>query len=286
MGFIDFLKMITAVVALSIFIYAVFIEPYKLDIRKIDIHIPELPELFDGLTICHLTDLHIAYYGKMEAGLHEALMNIDADLCVITGDIVRKSAGVQALPSIFEGFNPSLGIYAVLGNGERKLRISKSEMQADLAQWGIQLLCNNHNTIFREGKNLHIIGVDDPYSEVDDLDAAMSGVSRDEFKILLAHSPDILMKIVDHPVNLILAGHTHGGQIRLPFIGPLWLHCRYPLGFSDGYFGPDALISMSGPANPGLHMYISRGLGGSGIRARLLCPPEIALITLRRKFQS
>jgi hypothetical protein len=128
--------------------------------------------------------------------------------------------------------------------------------------------------------------VDDAFSGCDDLESAMSGIPEGLPTILLTHSPDILMRLAGRAPDLILAGHTHGGQIRFPFIGALWLHSRYRLRISQGYFGADMLSRLSGGNVGAVQMYVSRGLGGSGIRSRLLCPPEIALITLHRKFKN
>lgn len=279
--------LLAAVVAagLGMLIYAFLVEPCRLQVTKVDIHIRELPENLEGFTICHLSDTHTGGYGRAERVLERMLGAIRADICVITGDLLRTRAGVGTLQRMLTSWKSRLGTFAVLGNGDYKLRIPVPELDAQFAESGIRLLLNDHVDFSSDGVDMCVIGVSDPYLGLDDLGTAMAGVPKGGFKLLLAHSPDILMKIGDEPVDLILAGHTHGGQVRVPFMGALWLHCRYHLGISDGCFGPEALSRLLGRDVHGTQMYVSRGIGGSGIRARFMCPPELVLVTLRREFR-
>jgi predicted MPP superfamily phosphohydrolase len=264
-------------------VYAFFIEPYRFQVSRVDIRFRDLPQSLDGLRICHLSDTHTSKYGRLEARLEKLLAGIEADLCVISGDLVRRRGGVAALARVLSAMNPRLGIFAVLGNGDCRVHLPMADLASMIEETGIRMLANTRLTLDVGASALHVIGVDDPYLRRDDLTAATSGLCGNGFKLLLAHGPDVLAKLRDGDADLVLAGHTHGGQIRFPVIGPLWLHCRHHFGISDGYFGPDALSGRVGASMDGIHLYVSRGLGTSGIPARFLCPPEIALVSLRRE---
>ena len=280
MNAVNILQIVGVLVFLVLGIYALAIEPHRIQVSRIDIRIPNLPEPFRGLKICHLSDMHTTRFGRLEKAAEEILARNEADLCVITGDLLGSRAGVGALCRLLSSMKAPLGVFAVPGNGDYKAGMSPKELAAELKRSGAHLLLNERIAIPLDGQSLHVIGVDDPFFGFDDLSAAMSGLGDGGFKLLLAHSPDILMKLDGRAPDLILAGHTHGGQIRLPLIGPLWLHSRYKLRISDGYFEPEQLSRLTGRDIHGVRMYVSRGLGCSGIRARFACPPEIVLITL------
>jgi len=276
---------VAALLVVGLAVYAFWIEPCRIRLSRVELAIPNLPDSLDGLTICHLSDTHTSRYGRLEKITREILAGIDADLCVITGDLLRRRDGMHTLRRALSALKPRLGVFAVPGNGDYKLRVRMSELAAELTGHGINVLLNSRVTLSSNGSNLHIIGVDDPFLRLDDLTSAMSGIAEEGFRLLLAHSPDVLMSIGDRRVDLILAGHTHGGQVRLPFVGALWLHSRYRLPISDGYYDPETLSRVSSRDVSGACMYVSRGLSWSAIPIRFMCPPEIVLITLRRKFE-
>ncbi len=263
-------------------IYAYFIEPFLVSTTRIDIPFSDLPESLDGLTICHLSDIHSVKSGQFEAFLGKVLSRLEVDIYAITGDIITSRQGLNAIPVVFKGLKPRLGAFAVPGNGDYRSGIPMSLVGDELRKVGIRLLRNDSITIFEGNGALHVIGVDDPHRERDDLGQAQSLVTRDGFRLLLAHSPDILVKVGEETAHLILAGHTHGGQIRIPFLGALWLHCHHKLGIAMGHFGPDRLSEILKRKMASTHLYVSRGLGGSSVRARFMCRPEIVIITLRR----
>jgi uncharacterized protein len=263
-------------------VYAYFIEPFLLRTTRMELSFPNLPESLDGFTICQLSDIHSVKAGQFEAVLGKALSRIEADLCVVTGDIVSSRRGLEALPVVFRGLKPRLGTLAVPGNGDYRFGVPITEIADGLREVGVRLLRNESVTLAQDGGALHIMGVDDPHRRLDDLDQAESLVAVGGFRLLLAHSPDILVRVREDTAHLILAGHTHGGQIRVPFLGALWLHCHEPLGIAMGYFGPERLSAILRRPMPDTRLYVSRGLGGSSVRARFMCRPEIVLITLRR----
>lgn len=271
----------TMIVLLSgLLVYATFIEPLMLRLRRMEICIPNLPPSLDGFTICHLSDLHAVRFGRLETKLERILAKMDADLCVITGDIGYVPVAIEVLRRLFASFHPKLGTFAVAGNGDYKVGVP-SEIARECAEFGIRFLFNESELPSQGGRSLYVMGVDDPHRGLHDLASAQSGVTGDGFKLLLAHSPDVLVDVANDSADLILVGHTHGGQVRLPFLGAFWLHCRHNLGISRGYYPPDVLSTKLGRDLSRVHLYVTTGIGGSWIKTRFLCPPEVALITLR-----
>jgi hypothetical protein len=279
------IEFILAIVAAILIAYAFLIEPYRIRVTRLQIEIPNLPGALNGFTICHLSDLHTIKYGYIERRLNALLRGLKVDLGVITGDLADGYGKPECVADALRGFTPKLGIYAVSGNGEWGLRIPFAKLRKDLSDSGIVFLCNEHVSPFGEDGILHIIGVDDPFSQRDDPKCALQGVGDQGIRIMLAHSPDIFQHL-DDVVDLVLVGHTHGGQIRMPLIGPLWLHCRYHLGIANGYQTPEELSRRTGRSISRMRGYVSRGLGNSGIHARFLCPPEVAILTLHEKVSS
>ncbi|HEY3298381.1 MAG TPA: metallophosphoesterase [Armatimonadota bacterium] len=285
MSFLYLLVGALCALIVALLVYAFRVEPYDLRLREIDIPISNLPEPLDGFTIFHVSDIHTSSIGKLEQRLMDILSSVHADLGVITGDLVRKRKKPEAVKEVLSHFKARLGVYAVTGNSDYRLKVPLHNLVSAMDEIGIRFLMNSNVTCDVNGVKLQIIGVEDPFKARDDMNAAMAGLSDDGFRLLLAHSPDILLKLEGRRVDLILAGHTHGGQIRFPGIGALWLHCRHHLGISDGLYTPDELCRKLRRTDIGSSLYVSRGLGSSNIRARFLCPPEVTKITLRRKFE-
>jgi hypothetical protein len=279
------LAIATSIISL-IAAYAIFIEPERLELRTVEIGVDGLPEALDGLTICHLSDLHVHKFGRLEERLLQMLEGLKCDICLVTGDLISsRKIGVHTFNRLINGFSHRLGTYAVPGNGEHKIYrhgINISELSELLKDSGTRLLVNESFQLQLAGCAINIVGVDDPFTVHDDLERAISGVSEHAFNILLAHSPDILVQPGTDMMDLALCGHTHGGQFRLPLIGAVWTHCRHNLGISDGYYDPATVSRKVGRPMPRVHLYVSRGIGGSGIRARFLCPPEVVLISLKK----
>ncbi|HUV04784.1 MAG TPA: metallophosphoesterase [Armatimonadota bacterium] len=282
----DILAPMAVVAALGLIVYAFLVEPYWIRLSEVDIRIEGLPESLDGFKICHLSDTHTSRYGRLERKLSKLLSGIEADLCVITGDLLNAKAGREALRRVLSLFNPRFGFFAVLGNGDYKPQILLPECVGELEQLGIQLLQNSSATLLPNGLEMSIIGVEDPFLGLDDIARAMSGAAEGGFKLLLAHSPDVVVEAAGQPLDLILAGHTHGGQVRIPAIGAFWLHCRYRLGISGGCYGPEVLSRALKRDVGRLQMYVNRGVASGTLSPRFMCPPEVALITLHRRFRA
>lgn len=281
MTWIDLVWTVLGALALGLIVYAWAVEPYRIRISTLDIGIPHLSDSLDGFTICHLSDLHIGRFGRLERKLARMLSTVDADLCLITGDLLSAPGGVEPLAQVLAGLRPKHGIFAVLGNSEHDPWMPGASVADDLAKHGIRVLINECTYLSLDGTGLSIAGVDDPFLGLDDPGRALAGCRSGSVRILLAHSPDVLANLGAHAPDVILAGHTHGGQICIPFLGALWTHCRYDLKISAGYYGPHRLSRIAGGHLAHTQMYISSGLGGSGVRARFLCRPEVAILRLK-----
>jgi predicted MPP superfamily phosphohydrolase len=169
------------------------------------------------------------------------------------------------------------GVWAVLGNWDHWMD-KPQELVQKLRQAGIGVLVNQHAKIDVDGTPLYLVGVDDPFTGKDRLDKALAGVPLGDQRalvILLAHSPDIFESAQQKALPLALVGHTHGGQVRLPLIGPIFTITSTMRKYSVGLFEED-----------GSQMYVNRGIGWSQTSLRLLCSPELTIITLQKPAPS
>lgn len=280
----DILRAAAGLAGLAVIAYAWGIEPYRIQVTQREIEIPDLPDSLDGLTICHLSDLHVGDYRRVERALARKLAGREADLCLISGDLLCSPRGIKHVGRMLSKLKTSFGAYAVYGNAEHDPWTPGVPIAEGLEAQGIRILVNEAVRLTIGGRDVLIAGVDDPYLGHDKPDEALAGGRDAALRILLAHSPDVIRDLGSEIPHLILSGHTHGGQICFPFIGPLWLHCRHPnLGIRDGYYGPEELARSAGRDLGNVRMYVCRGLGGSGIRARFLCRPEVTFLTLRKE---
>ncbi len=233
--------------------YAFFVEPFWLEVTRHKVLTPVKP-----LKIAHLTDLHLSKIGKREKSVLSTLHGESPDLIVITGDLFSDSGNVEPVHEFLDQLEAPLGVWMVDGNWDHWTSPEKG--LRSLARSGAALL-RNQNKRVRE--DLWIVGLDDAFAGKPEIEPAFSGIPPNASCIGLFHSPEFFPKIAGR-CFLNLAGHTHGGQIRLPGFVPFWL----PPGsgeFVSGWYG--AAESK---------LYVSRGIGTSILRARLFSRPEIA----------
>ena len=226
--------------------------------------VPHLPLVFEGFRVLHITDPHLDLADDVPHVLSEAVRNLDYDLCVLTGDYRFRTHGpCQAAVDGLRCLRLHLRgeVLAVLGNHDSLRMVPAME---DL---GIQVLLNEHRLLERQGAQLHVAGVDDPhYFRTDNLEKAAAGIPAGATSILLAHSPEIFRQAAHSGFDLMLSGHTHGGQICLPGGMPITCNANCPRAFCAG---PWRYRSLQG--------YTSRGSGVSILDARFNCPAEITL---------
>lgn len=267
--------------------WAVGIEPYLIETVHVELFAPRLPEAFDGYTIYQVSDLHTRQHGRRERLVERLLRSLPpADLVAVTGDLIHTPAGIEPFLELARSFQSRDGAFAVFGNSEHKNGVRPYAFSQTLDQHGITPLLNRHVTLTRGDAQIALVGVDDPVTDRDQMAAALRGIPDDRFTLLLMHSPDAIAEAVVRGVDVVLSGHTHGGQVRLPFFGAPYTHSLLGRRMSDGYYSRKRLRRAIGLRPGKTQLYVTRGLGVSGLALRFLTRPEFTILTLRRGLPS
>lgn len=241
----------------------------NVQIRRHDMVMPALPVAFDGFTILQISDPHVDMNQGAMRRLIELLPELHYDLCVLTGDYRGKTFGPY--DATIEGMARMRAhlagpVYGVLGNHDT------IRMVPALEAMGIRMLLNETEPLVRGAQRIHLAGIDDAhYYRVDNIEKAALQIPDDEFSILLSHTPEVYRQAAHADFDLLLSGHTHGGQICLPGAIPITLDATLPRRMGSG---PWRYRRMVG--------YTSVGVGSCLVAVRLNCPPEITLHRLRR----
>jgi hypothetical protein len=240
----------------------------NIQLRHNTLSIPRLPAAFEGYTILQLSDLHLDMNEDFPPALRERLQGLEYDLCVMTGDYRflthgpwdKAVAGLQTIrPAIHSP------IYAVLGNHD-SLRMAPAIEALD-----IRLLLNESVSLNKGTDTIYLAGIDDPhYFRTDNLDRASADIPAEAISLLLAHSPEIYRQATHAGFDVLLCGHTHGGQIRLPGGLALTYNANCPRRICAGAW-----------QHHHLQGYTSVGTGSSIVDLRYNCPPEITLHQLQ-----
>jgi predicted MPP superfamily phosphohydrolase len=236
----------------------------NIKIRNNDILSADLPAAFEGFTILHLSDFHADLSDGAMRRLIELLPTISYDVCVLTGDYRAKTFGpyqaaIDGLARVRQHLDGP--VYGVLGNHDT------IRMVPQLEEIGIRMLLNESEVIERDGEHIHLVGIDDAhYYRMDNIEKAASHVPTAEFSILLSHTPEIYRQAAHAGFNLLLSGHTHGGQICLPGGIPVILDSVLPRRMGSGAWTYHEMVG-----------YTSVGVGSCILPVRLNCPPEVTL---------
>jgi len=234
-----------------------------------EVRVKELPPLFDGFTILHISDMHVDMNEGAMSRLIELVGGLQYDLCALTGDYRAKTFGPfdATLNGLARVRAHLIGpVYGVLGNHDT------IQMIPGLEAMGIRMLLNESEAIVRGNQQIHLAGIDDAhYYRVDNIEKTASKIPDGEFSILLSHTPEIFRQAAYADFNLLLSGHTHGGQICLPGSIPITLDSILPRRLGAGAWRFHDMIG-----------YTSVGAGSCIVAVRLNCPPEITLHHLRR----
>jgi uncharacterized protein len=247
---------------------AFVIEPNWLDVTTHDVRVPELPRSLEGFAIAQVTDAHLQSIGRVEAAIVQALRSFDIQLLAMTGDIIDSAESLPVLRAFCnEVRTPGMRVIATLGNWEHWGRVPDSDLLAAYSNAGAKLLVNETLTL---SDGLQVIATDD--STGGDPHLGVLAKATGDTTLFLTHSPELLDRIPagDRSFALSLAGHTHGGQVRLgasavPFV---------PGG--SGRFVAGWYDCAAGQA------YVSRGTGTSIAPVRFTCRPELPIFRLRR----
>ena len=252
-----------------------------LELNTYTISSSKLPQSFDGYRIAHVSDLHNAEMGKENGKLLTMLRDADPDMIAITGDLIdsRNTDIEVALQFVREAVKIA-PCYYVTGNHEARVN-EYGELKAGMEAAGVTVLEDVKTKISMEGETITLIGVNDPSYQTDylfgDSETVMNTKleelhsEKDGFTILLSHRPELFDTYADQGMDLVLSGHAHGGQFRLPFIGGL-------VAPNQGLFPEyDAGIYTEDNTN----MLVSRGVGNSILPFRINNRPEVILIELQ-----
>jgi uncharacterized protein len=243
----------------------------KVELRRNTVRLLNLPSAFDGFTILHLSDLHADISGPAMRRTGELVLDLDYDLCVLTGDYRGRTygdcmpclEGVARLRQELRG-----GIYAVLGNHD------SIAMVPELEALGIRMLLNECVAIDRGRASIYLAGVDDAhFYRADNIEKAAAEIPQGYVSVLLSHTPEIYRQAVHAGFALMLSGHTHGGQICLPGGIPIPLEANLPRAFGAGAW-----------RHAGMAGYTSVGIGSSVVPVRFNNRPEITLHQLVHGF--
>ncbi|KUO60449.1 MAG: metallophosphoesterase [Gracilibacter sp. BRH_c7a] len=244
-----------------------YFDLHSIAIKQYTVTINNLPKDFEGFTILHLTDLHAKEYGYDQNRLLGLINSQKFDMVALTGDFIDKNnINGEPLLSLVRGLI-SKPIFFVPGNHEWSTEFG---IRASLDNYGVRVLENKKYKYSKGNSHIWITGVDDPYLRRDKLDEALYGISDSQPKVLLAHAPNIFPSAAKQDVGLVLVGHTHGGQVRLPIVGAI-------VAPGQGLFPKyDYGLFTSGSTK----MIINGGLGESVLPIRFYNRPEIVLVKL------
>lgn len=240
----------------------------RVQLRRNTVGLRRLPAPFDGFTILHLSDLHADANPAAMRAVLQLLPGLRYDACVLTGDLRGRTFGpfdatLEEMARLREQLRGP--VFGVLGNHDT------IRMVPALEELGIRMLLNECTTIARGGQRVHLAGIDDAhYYRTHNIEKAAGQIPPDECSVLLSHSPEVHRQAAHAGFDLMLSGHTHGGQICLPGAIPIHLNSRVARRIGSGAW-----------TSYGMAGYTSAGVGSSIVIARFNCPPEITLHELR-----
>lgn len=242
----------------------------RVEVCELTLTPARLPAGLDGLRITHLSDPHHDGEPRSEAMMavvRDEVACAAPDLIAVTGDIVPDADRLEEAAAALGALRGECAVYAVLGNHD--FWVDASQVQEALEQQGVRVLRNEGAQIVRDDDCLWLAGVDDYWSGLADLDAALRGRATEDFCVLLAHNPDAVMEASRRGVHLQLSGHTHGGQVAFPLVGPLVVPSDHGRRFVEGLHKVDGTL-----------LHVSRGQSVH-MPIRLGSTPQVTLVTLR-----
>lgn len=247
----------------------------------------QLPQEFDGYRIVQISDLHNDEFGKDNEKLLALIKEIKPDIIAITGDLLdSRRTSVEKALNFATKASQIAPCYYVTGNHESRMDEEYERLEVGMIEAGVNVLRNEKMALEKDGSQITIVGIDDPRFMIDTdkvekmqpvlgeiLKGILQDVPKEEFVLLLSHRPELFELYCKQAVDVVLAGHVHGGQVRIPYIG--------------GIIGPGQGILPDYDAGlyeaDGIKMILSRGLGQSIIPFRVNNPPELVVVELQSK---
>lgn len=263
-------KLILILIILGIFCGAyAFIEPYLIETKEITIESNQIPQEFDGKKIVFLTDIHYGPFFDMDRvnSLVNQTNALDPDMILLGGDYVTDdSSNVGTVFSALSKLKAPLGVYGVLGNNDPN-NVSIAAME----NAGITYIGNGGVWIGTNSSRIRVGGVADMDTDVPNQLPILNGVTTNDFVVLVTHKPDYFPKVSKSKVDLVLAGHTHGGQVTLFGLYAPFVSSSYGQEYISGEkkLGNDTMI-------------ISNGIGMVWAPVRFFARPQIVVITLKK----
>lgn len=250
--------------------YPVFIERSIVQVNRYRIPVPNLPLSFHGFTLAQLTDLHLGFLvsESFVEGIVHRTNKLRTDVIVCTGDYVHKRNTIEEINRIWpilSKLEAKHGVYSVLGNHDHWADVDRSHYWLERTGQNIRHECK---PIYRGRERIFIGGAGDYWEDELKIDKTFSCSEEKDFRLLLSHNPDSVDTEFDTPLSLVVSGHTHGGQVVIPFLGPPMLPVKNK-NYSSGLI-----------ATAKTKLFISRGIGWAIYPVRFNCYPEIAVLEL------
>ncbi len=257
----------------------------RIVVSVIGVKSKQLPDTFDGYRIVQVSDLHNDEFGEKNEILLKKIKSLAPDMIAITGDLLdSRRTDVEKALNFIKGAVKIAPCYYVTGNHESRMKEKEyKELEKGMIEAGVIVLRNQIYSIEKDGAKITVVGIDDPRfiiatDKTEKMEAALEKtmtalleeVSEEEYTILLSHRPELFDWYCKYEFDLVLSGHVHGGQFRLPFIGGI-------IGPGQGIL-PDYVEGLYSKENT--NMIVSRGLGQSIVPFRINNPPELVLVTL------
>lgn len=261
--------------SLALYVYAFHIETKYIGVTKIDIQHPNIPKAFDGVKVVQFSDTHFSedFPHEQQQKLVNEINTLQPDIVVFTGDLIDNFStyGEKRYESqkILSEIRAPLGKYTVFGNHDRGGGggyLYKEYME----EAGFTVLVNETEQITaKNGQSITIAGLDDFLLGKPDIQHTLSDLQGDDFNMLLVHEPDVVQQVSSYPVHFQMSGHSHGGQVQIPFIGPL-ITVPLAMNYTDGLYEVE-----------GTQLYVNRGLGTTRMPVRFFSKSELSLFTFR-----
>ncbi len=243
-------------------------EPRDFEIKEVALPLAKIPPGRE-LRIVHLSDLHIRTFHRYFEKVAAAVNRLRPDIILLTGDYLERSRNLKGVKRFLRLLRSAKGVFAVQGNWEYWARLEGENLRRHFARAGTRLLINQRDDLNLHQVPLSILGLDYP-STADNLIRLQQQTDPMRVNLLLSHVPAFDHHLLGGTEDLILCGHTHGGQVRLPWLPPFYLP-RFSAPFVAGLY-------RVGPQQTPL--YVNRGIGTSAFPVRFLCRPEITLLRL------
>jgi predicted MPP superfamily phosphohydrolase len=256
-------------------VWGFVIEPNRLVVNEVSLPIAEVDARFGNLKVALISDLHVGSPWIDLKKLHDVVAKTNAvkpDLILLAGDFVVESVigghfvDAESIAAELRNFSAPLGTFAVLGNHDWVY--DGKRVTTALASVGIKVIENGAVRINRDGKFIWLLGIADAWTRKPDFNKALTEVTDDAPVIAFTHNPDIFPNAPQR-VLLMLAGHTHGGQVNLPLVGRLFVPSKYNQRYAIGHV-----------IENGRHLYVTPGVGTSIFPVRFRVPPEITVLDL------